>query len=162
MFSITVYSRPFTVSHKAGDCRSARPSKTTHLCSLGCRHQHMQLCRDGVTVPRGPAGPSTWTPSPEPLPSGSEAWERQRPPLPYLLPCLSPGVSSSREFSPFLVQPWAAPGRSFALQVSVLAPSLPAASSKGLCQVPLLSLGGHLAHRLGSRWGLGAPLCFSQ
>lgn len=106
MFSITVYSRPFTVSHKAGDCRSARPSKTTHLCSLWCRHQCTQLCRDGVTVPSGPAGPQhlqTFTraahnPFPVDLKHGRD---RHRPsPL-----CLRAGISSSKEFSPFLIPP---------------------------------------------------------
>lgn len=148
MFSITVYSRPFTVNHKAGDCRSARPSKTTHLCSLWGRLRCTQLHGDGVTMPRGPAEPQhlqTFTRATHnPFPVGLKQ-EKDRPYLPTPLP---PHAS----FSPGLLLEGPLLSRS-----CLLAPSPPTASSKGLCQVPLLSLGGHLAHRYREQVEAGCP-----
>lgn len=153
MLTITVYSRPFTVSHKAGDCRSARPSKTTHLCSLWGRHQCTQLCKDGVTMPRGPAEAqhlqtftrATHNPSPVGLKHGKT--DTPSPPPFPLMPPSALGCSWRDLCSPGPVC-W------------LPASPQPAARGSAKCHCcPLVTI---WLTGVGSRWRLAAPRCFSQ
>lgn len=145
MFSITVYSRPFTVNNKAGDCSLPGPQKQPICVPCGAGTSAHSSAGMGSPCQGAQLNPSTCKPSPEPpiqTPVGLKHG-KDRHSLPTLL---CPHAS----FSPGLLLEGPLLSRTSA-------PSLPTARSKGLCQVPLLSLGGCLAYRCREQVEAGCP-----